>query len=293
MALREQRSIPPELAGLLERPVAVHPVYCRIGGSVDGGVLLSQLVYWSTGPDARARGGWVSHEADCIEATTGVRPDAQVSVRRRLVGAGVLVERRTVGGRVAYKVDLERLAALVRVDAAERAEAGGCSRAAPCGCADPGLAVRAAEVAARKSETGVPVSGNGTAGVQKHLKTDSHTKDSKTTSEITSSPSDGDDELLRGLIESLAAELAAGRGPGRGKEPQYIGRILRRHITREEAASMMVAARSLVERRSHELARRRKAEAEAANLRVAEAETRSRAEGDRVLGLAPSVRNKH
>jgi len=291
VAVKEQRSTPPELAGLLERPVAVHPVYCRIAGSVDGGVLLSQLVFWSAGPEARARGGWISHEAGCIESATGVRPAAQASVRRRLVEAGVLFERRTVSGRVACKVDLERLADLVRADTAARTDASGHNRTAPCGCGDPGLAVRAAEAAARKSETRIRDSRNVNNDFRKRHKASSFSKDSKTTSQRTSS-SDDENAHTQEFIASLAEELVQGRGPATGKERAYFGRALSRHITHKEATEIMAAAQSLAATQRIAIGAKRNAQIDAANQRLAAAEARSRAEGDRVLGVNVADRVK-
>ena len=295
-----------ELTGLLDRPVAVYRIYCQIAGSVDGGVFLAQAVFWSTSSGARARHGWWSHEARCIEAATGVHPNTQSTIRSYLRGRGILNERRTIGGRVAARVDLERLAECVRAAGAAGPED---DHASGCGCIDSGLAARAADVAAAKEK---PESGNQDSrireivfpeseksGIQNREKSDSLYPEttpetpSETTPAATAGPAAADNLNLakekEGCQEEDPSFLAILEELRAGKKIQNPGALIakvrgnKRHVSPREARALINQAQAILAREKQS-----KASASAANeRRLAEAERRSQAEADCRFGLLP------
>lgn len=97
-------------------------------------------------------------------------------------------------------------------------------------------------------------------------------------------PSSSADDVVQ-LTDCLGDLIAASKGPSAGKEPAYIGRALGRHVSKAEAQRIMTAARQIAASRKSADALTRKQAAERAEQRLREAEARSRAEGDRQLGL--------
>lgn len=135
-----------------------------------------------------------------------------------------------------------------------------------------------------QARAGGNTTGTGTTGTGENDNGDnSGTREMGTKPSSQEDPSSSsDDDVFAGLIE----EVAAGRGPAKGKEQGYIGRILRRNITRAESIQIM----EMVHERAAAIRRDRKASraaaANAAQERQRRAEERSRAEGARQLGLS-------
>lgn len=79
------------LSFLLQRPIAVHPVFIDIAGSPEGGFFLSQLFYWSDkGAD---QNGWIHKTAKEWESETRLKRRGQERARKELKNAGVMQER--------------------------------------------------------------------------------------------------------------------------------------------------------------------------------------------------------
>lgn len=104
------------LADLLTRPIAYHPALARLLGSVPAAVMLSQAIYWQQRVPGGARPhgcpgeGWWWHTIEEWEEETALSRDVQHTARRRLVGMGILHERRAgQPARMWYRVDMEAL----------------------------------------------------------------------------------------------------------------------------------------------------------------------------------------
>jgi hypothetical protein len=97
--------------------------------------------------------------------------------------------------------------------------------------------------------------------------------------------SSGPDDVMHELLESLADLLSAGKGPKQGKEAAYLGIALERNVTKAEALEIMTQARELAAKRKFDSGQTKKLAVERAEARLREAEERSRADGDRQLGI--------
>lgn len=93
---------------LFDRPIAFHPTYARVGGSVAAGVFLSQLLYWhgrGADPD-----GWIWKTQREWQDETALSPREQVTARKQLVARGILEERRRgLPAQLYYRVNVARL----------------------------------------------------------------------------------------------------------------------------------------------------------------------------------------
>ncbi|SDO29004.1 hypothetical protein SAMN04487957_10564 [Halomonas shengliensis] len=104
------------LPALLGRPVAYQPIFTRLPGvTVQGAIFLSQALFLTNTPTARARQGWFWKEqagaVDSWESETGMSAKQQMTARRQLVALGVLQEQRKgVPAKTWYRVDTEALA---------------------------------------------------------------------------------------------------------------------------------------------------------------------------------------
>lgn len=103
------------LIQLLDRPIAYNPAFAKLkAGKVKAGpvaaVFLSQLVYWHN----RMDGGWMYKTQADISSETALTRDEQETARKRLVALGVLEEdRRGVPATMHYRINTERLEALL------------------------------------------------------------------------------------------------------------------------------------------------------------------------------------
>ncbi|EBM5320044.1 primosomal protein I [Salmonella enterica] len=103
------------LIQLLDRPIAYNPAFAKLkAGKVRAGpvaaVFLSQMVYWHN----RMDGGWMYKTQTDIASETALTRDEQETARKRLVALGVLEEeRRGVPATMHYRINTERLEALL------------------------------------------------------------------------------------------------------------------------------------------------------------------------------------
>jgi|GEM_PF-3938750 len=81
------------LLDLLSKPIAFHPVFVKIAGSVAAGVLLSQAYYWSKNRTAGERDGWFYKSWSEWEEETGLTRREQQTARAHLREQGLLEER--------------------------------------------------------------------------------------------------------------------------------------------------------------------------------------------------------
>lgn len=99
---------------LLDRPIAYHRAYCRLGCGITGALVLSQAVYWQArvpmdGNPHHQKGWWWHTQAEWYDET-GLTRTELTTARGRLVRAGVLEYRRMgVPARGFYRVDLQVL----------------------------------------------------------------------------------------------------------------------------------------------------------------------------------------
>lgn len=101
-----------DIKGLLGPVIAFPPVFARVAGSVTAGIMLSQLHYW-TGRE-RDADGWIYKTQAEMERETTLSRREQEGARRRLRELGVLSERRRkVPARMRYRIDYDRLGALI------------------------------------------------------------------------------------------------------------------------------------------------------------------------------------
>lgn len=118
------------LLDLLSKPIAFHPAFVKIAGSVAAGVMLSQAFYWSKNRRAVQREGWFYKSHVEWEEETGLSRREQQTARMHLRTAGLLEEKdgslpgrgRVLWFRVNRAALFEKLKALVAPDAAALAE---------------------------------------------------------------------------------------------------------------------------------------------------------------------------
>lgn len=98
---------------LTSRPVAYRPAMARAVGGVTAGLLLAQLIYWSTRlPPERA--GWLWKTVAEMEDETGLSRYEQETARKKLREIGVLAEKKAgMPARIWYRVDLQKLEKIV------------------------------------------------------------------------------------------------------------------------------------------------------------------------------------
>lgn len=95
---------------LLRRPIAFHPVFVDISGSVTAALFLSQACYWSE----RTEWNWFYKTQQEWEKETGLTRHEQDGARRKLVKLKVIEEvRRGVPAKMYYRVDAQILADLI------------------------------------------------------------------------------------------------------------------------------------------------------------------------------------
>ncbi len=103
------------LIQLLDRPIAYNPALAKLrAGKVKSGpvaaVFLSQMLYWHN----RMGGEWMYKTQADITSETALTRDEQETARKRLVSLGVLAEeRRGVPATMHYRINVDRLEALL------------------------------------------------------------------------------------------------------------------------------------------------------------------------------------
>lgn len=92
----------------LQRPIAYHRIFAKIGGSITAGLLLSQLFYWS---DKGSGGdGWIYKTQNDIEEETGMSRWEQESARKLLREKGLVEEtKRGLPAKLFYRVNISAL----------------------------------------------------------------------------------------------------------------------------------------------------------------------------------------
>ncbi len=108
------------------RVVRYCPALAGEVGGVKAALLLSQLIYWSSDPAARRRGGWILKTVDEMLLETGLSKAEQQTARAALARLGVIEARLKGIPRIwRYRVNLDRLAERFGVAADSTVEAGG------------------------------------------------------------------------------------------------------------------------------------------------------------------------
>jgi hypothetical protein len=103
-----------QIARLLKRPIAYHPIFTKIGGSPEAGIMLSQIWYWSTNEKAAKEDGWFyKTQKDWFEETGLSRDDLDRA--RRLLKQKLLIEEKLKGNPAImhYKLNFSRLTKLI------------------------------------------------------------------------------------------------------------------------------------------------------------------------------------
>lgn len=90
---------------ILDRPIAFHRCFAELAGSAEGGIFLSQMVYWHNRVDRE-----FYKTADEIYEETMIKKDRQLSIRRKLIKKGILSEElRGLPAKLFYKINEENL----------------------------------------------------------------------------------------------------------------------------------------------------------------------------------------
>lgn len=99
-----------DLIQLLDRPIAFHRCFVGVAGTVNGGVFLSQAVYWTNRLEDD-REGWFYKSIEQWSEETGLTKRQQQVVRSELKNLGVLEEKQRGGTdrRVWFKINIDRL----------------------------------------------------------------------------------------------------------------------------------------------------------------------------------------
>lgn len=101
-----------QVSKLFDRPISFHRCLADVAGSVDGGVFLSQAVYWTNRTTNSER--WFYKTAIEWEEETRIKPDRQKTIRNCLVKIGVLEEKKEgIPCKLFYRINLEKLSELL------------------------------------------------------------------------------------------------------------------------------------------------------------------------------------
>ena len=101
----KNKEIASALLALNQRPIAVYPVYIHITGSVAGGVLLSQVMYWYS----NAKKEFYKTDADFISETHLTVTEFRNAKKAISELPFISIQRKGVPARTFYDVDLEGL----------------------------------------------------------------------------------------------------------------------------------------------------------------------------------------
>ena len=93
---------------LLQRPIAFHRIFARIGGGVTAGLMLSQAWYWT--PRAKKAEKWFYKSQAEWEEETGLTRREQETARRNLKERGLIEEKLAgVPATLHFRVNVEKL----------------------------------------------------------------------------------------------------------------------------------------------------------------------------------------
>lgn len=130
---------------LLKRPVAYHPIFAKITGSVPAAVMLSQGIYWQGKADEKGE-QWFQVTGTNWFEQTGLSTDAQLNARKILRSIGVWHEvKKGVPAQLYFRIDTDALVSVIT----------GYSVSGFPGNKKPGIP-RASDGKYRKQETGNP-----------------------------------------------------------------------------------------------------------------------------------------
>lgn len=100
------------LPHIFARPIAFHRVLAEVSGSVNGGVFLSQAMYWSEVKEKAE--GWFYKTAEDWERETFLSRREQETVRRNLVKKGILEEvKKGIPAKLYFRVNNSVLLGLI------------------------------------------------------------------------------------------------------------------------------------------------------------------------------------
>ena len=100
------------LPHIFARPIAFHKVLAEVSGSVNGGVFLSQAMYWSEVKEKAD--GWFYKTAEDWERETFLSRREQETVRRNLVKKGILEEvKKGIPAKLYFRVNNSVLLGLI------------------------------------------------------------------------------------------------------------------------------------------------------------------------------------
>ena len=94
------------LQRLLDRPIAFHRCFVRLGIGITGAVMLSQAVYWSKRTENLE--GWFHKSIEEWEEETGLTRFEQETAKRKLKGI-LEIERRGIPARLYFRINWENL----------------------------------------------------------------------------------------------------------------------------------------------------------------------------------------
>lgn len=96
----------------LDRPIAFHRAFVRIGAGVTGALMLSQAIYWSR--RTKNADGWFYKTMEEWEEETGLTRSEQETARKKLVKACVLEEmKKGVPCRLYYRINSDEIMAIL------------------------------------------------------------------------------------------------------------------------------------------------------------------------------------
>ncbi|WGM01933.1 hypothetical protein [Arsenophonus nasoniae] len=103
------------IQNLLDRPIAFHRSFVTITKSVTSALMLSQAIYWAKRGKTHSDGeAWFYKTQADWEEETGLSRREQETARKKLIGLGVMNEKRTgVPARIFFSIDFNKLEELL------------------------------------------------------------------------------------------------------------------------------------------------------------------------------------
>lgn len=96
------------IEALNDKPIAFNPIYVKIGCGINGALMLSQLVYWTS--RTRNQDGWIYKTHEEWEQETGLTRREQDTARKTLKSLGFLTEKKAgVPCKLHFRVERENL----------------------------------------------------------------------------------------------------------------------------------------------------------------------------------------
>jgi hypothetical protein len=97
---------------LLKRPIAFHPIFAKVTQSVNAGLFLSQLLYWTD--KGRIEGGWIYKTAAEWREETCLTQDEQRTARKKLKSLDLLQEHRNgLDPTLHFRINFMKLSELI------------------------------------------------------------------------------------------------------------------------------------------------------------------------------------